>query len=53
LGLREQLIKMGAKAVTHARYVIFQMAEVALSQRLLQGIPERIQWLRMPEAVLR
>ena len=27
--LREKLIKIGAKVVTHARYVIFQMAEVA------------------------
>ena len=28
--LREKLIKIGAKVVTHARYVIFQMAEVAV-----------------------
>jgi len=26
--LREKLIKIGAKVVSHARYVIFQMAEV-------------------------
>lgn len=26
---REKLIKIGAKIVAHARYVIFQMAEVA------------------------
>jgi hypothetical protein len=28
--LREKLIKIGAKVVTHARYVTFQMAEVAI-----------------------
>ena len=27
--LREKLIKIGAKVVTHSRYVIFQMAKVA------------------------
>jgi hypothetical protein len=27
--LREKLIKIGAKVVSHARYVAFQMAEVA------------------------
>ena len=29
--LREKLVKIGAKVVTHARYVIFQMAEVPIS----------------------
>ena len=27
--LREKLIKIGAKVVSHARYVTFQLAEVA------------------------
>ena len=40
--LREKLIKIGAKVVTHARYVTFQMAEVAISQRLFKTILRRI-----------
>jgi hypothetical protein len=32
--LRENLVKIGAKIVTHARYVIFQTAEVAAPSRL-------------------
>jgi hypothetical protein len=28
--LKEKLIKIGAKVVSHGRYVIFQMAEVAI-----------------------
>jgi len=28
--LKEKLIKIGAKVVSHGRYVAFQMAEVAL-----------------------
>jgi hypothetical protein len=49
--LREKLIKIGAKVVTHARYVIFQMAEVAVPNRLFRAILERIGRLRRPEAV--
>ena len=40
--LREKLIKIGAKVVSHSRYVIFQMAEVMVSKRLFQEILERI-----------
>ena len=40
--LREKLIKIGAKVVTHARYVTFQMAEVAISRRLFKTILRRI-----------
>ncbi len=40
--LREKLIKIGAKVVTHARYVAFRMAEVAISQRLFKTILRRI-----------
>ncbi len=43
--LREKLIKIGAKVVTHARYVTFQMAEVAISQRLFKTILRRISQL--------
>ena len=49
--LREKLVKIGAKVVTHARYVIFQMAEVAIPRRLFAAILERIRRLRMPETV--
>jgi hypothetical protein len=31
--LREKLIKIGAKVVSHGRYVTFQMAEVAVSRQ--------------------
>jgi len=36
--LREKLIKIGAKVIRHARYVVFQMAEVAVPRRLFQTI---------------
>ena len=36
--LREKLIKIGAKVVTHARYTTFQMAEVAVSRQLFRAI---------------
>ncbi len=49
--LREKLIKIGAKAVTHARYVIFQMAEVAVPKRLFLAILAMIRQLRKSEAV--
>jgi len=51
--LREKLIKVGAKVVTHSRYVIFQMAEVAVSKKLFRAIMERIRRLRLPETVPR
>jgi hypothetical protein len=46
--LREKLIKIGAKVVSHARYIIFQMAEVAVSQELFEAILGRIWRLRLP-----
>ena len=36
--LREKLIKIGTKMVRHGRYVIFQMAEVAIPKDLLAEI---------------
>jgi Transposase DDE domain group 1 len=51
--LREKLIKIGAKVVAHARYVVFQMAEVAVPRRLFQAILDRIGKLRLPETVPR
>ncbi len=44
--LREKLIKIGAKIVTHGRYVTFQMAEVAVPKELFQEILWLIDGLR-------
>lgn len=44
--LREKLIKIGAKVVSHSRYVTFQMAEVAIPRRLFATILRRIARLR-------
>ena len=40
--LREKLIKIGAKVVAHAKYVTFQLAEVAVPRQLFAQILERI-----------
>jgi hypothetical protein len=48
--LREKLVKIGAKVVTHAKYVIFQLAEVAVPRQLFAAILERIGRLRLAEA---
>ena len=37
--LREKLIKIGGKMVHHARYVTFQLAEVAVPRRLSLSNP--------------
>ena len=44
--LREKLVKIGAKVVRHGRYVIFQMAEVAVPRELFQEILRLIAELR-------
>jgi hypothetical protein len=44
--LREKLIKIGAKVVSHGRYVTFQMAEVAIPRDLFAEILQRIADLR-------
>ena len=46
--LKEKLIKIGAKVVSHARYVAFQMAEVAISRDLFADILRMIAELRPP-----
>jgi hypothetical protein len=48
--LREKLVKIGAKVVSHGRYVTFQMAEVAVSRQMFQGILTLIARLRTPPA---
>ena len=40
--LRDKLIKIGAKVVRHARYVTFQLAEVAVPRWLFAAILERV-----------
>ena len=44
------LRRLPRQVVTRARYVIFQMAEVAVPKRLFRAILARIRQLRMPEA---
>jgi hypothetical protein len=44
--LREKLIKIGAKVVRHSKYVIFQLAEVAVPRKLFAAILTRIARLR-------
>jgi hypothetical protein len=44
--LREKLIKIGAKVVSHGRYVTFQMAEVAVSRQMFREILSLIARLR-------
>src|SRR5712672_2001647 len=48
--LREKLIKIGAKVVSHGRYVTFQMAEVAVPRQMFQEILMLIARLRAPPA---
>jgi hypothetical protein len=44
--LREKLVKIGAKVVHHARYVVFQMAEVAVPKDLFEKILRLIDGLQ-------
>jgi hypothetical protein len=46
--LREKLIKIGAKVVSHGRYVAVQMAEVAIPRRVFADILQMIAELRAP-----
>jgi hypothetical protein len=48
--LREKLIKIGAKVVSHGRYVTFQMAEVAVPRQMFQEILSLIARLRASPA---
>jgi hypothetical protein len=42
------LIKIGAKVVSHGRYVAFQMVKVAIPRNLFADIPRMISELRPP-----
>ena len=50
--LKEKLIKIGAKVVSHGRYVAFQMAEVAIPRKLFADILRLIAELRPPPAAV-
>ena len=44
--LREKLVEIGAKVVSHSRYVTFQLAEVAIPRSLFADILRRFDRLR-------
>ena len=46
--LKEKLIKIGAKVVSHGRYVTFQMAEVGIPRNSFADFLRRIAELRPP-----
>jgi hypothetical protein len=46
--LKEKLIKIGAKVVSHGRYVAFQMAQVAIPRNLFADILQLIAVLWPP-----
>jgi hypothetical protein len=50
--LREKVVKIGAKVITHARYTVFQMAEVAVPRDLFRRILGLIDDIR-PRPVVR
>ena len=48
--LREKLIKIGARVVSHGRYVTFQLAEVAVPRQMFADILSLFTRLRAPPA---
>ena len=50
--LREKLVKIGAKVTRHAKYVTFQLAEVAITRKLFAAILDRIERLAWPPPVV-
>ena len=48
MSLHEKLIKIGAKVVSHGRYVTFQLAEVAVPRQMFTDILLLIARLRAP-----
>ena len=44
--LKDKLIKIGAKVMSHGRYIAFQMAEVAIPRQMFQDILRLIAELR-------
>jgi hypothetical protein len=45
--LRDKVVKIGAKVVRHSKYVIFQLAEVAVPRQRFAVIVDRIGQLRL------
>ena len=45
---QEKLVKIGAKVTRHAKYVTFQLADVAVPRRLFAAILDRIARLAIP-----
>ena len=45
--LREKLVKIGANVRRHAKYVTFQLAEVAVTRKLFAAILDRIEQLAL------
>ena len=45
--LQTRLIKTGGRLVRHARRLVFQLAEVLVTRKMLTGILERISQLRL------
>jgi len=45
---REKLVKIGAKVTRHAKYVRFQLAEVAIPRQMFAAILDRIARLAIP-----
>jgi len=45
--MREKVVKIGAKVVSHAKYLVFQLAEVSVPRPLFTAIVKRISRLRM------
>ena len=50
--LREKLVKIGARIVCHGRYLVFQLAEVAVPRAVFAAILSRIDRLRGPPVAL-
>jgi hypothetical protein len=46
--LREKVVKIGAKVIAHGRYLVFQMAEIAVPRALFGRLLDRIAKLRPP-----
>jgi hypothetical protein len=46
--LKEKLIKIGVKVVSHGRYVAFQLAEVAIPRQVFADVLRLIAELRPP-----
>jgi hypothetical protein len=45
--MREKLVKIGAKVVSHAKYRVFQLAEVSVPRQMFAAIGKRIGRLRL------